>query len=329
MIIANPIYDVVFKRLMENERIARFFISTLLEETVVDVSMKPQEHTIFPKLEDLDEQTLASLETQLLERLSISVFRVDFVATVKTEHGEFRKVLIEIQKAKNALDLMRFRTYLAEHYKTEDEVDINGKKQKIALPIVTIYMLGFEILEIDAIAIKVKRDYWDLINRQVLAAKSPFVEGLTHDCYVVQIPRIQGNTRTKLEEMLSIFEQKYFITDKAILKEYNFTVENDVISEMLNILVYVGADAKLRKAIEDEREAYRLLEVMSENRRIELETVIREKEQVIEEKDKTIGKMSEAMTEKDKAMDEMSKMMNIMSETIEKLQREMSRKMNN
>jgi hypothetical protein len=35
------------------------------------------------------------------------------------------------------------------------------------------------------------------------------------------------------------------------------------------------------------------------------------------------------MTEKDKAMDEMSKMMNIMSETIEKLQREMSRKMNN
>ena len=42
MIIANPIYDVVFKRLMENERIAKFFISTLLDETVVDLSIKSE-----------------------------------------------------------------------------------------------------------------------------------------------------------------------------------------------------------------------------------------------------------------------------------------------
>ena len=29
MVIANPIYDVVFKRLMENERVAKFFISSM------------------------------------------------------------------------------------------------------------------------------------------------------------------------------------------------------------------------------------------------------------------------------------------------------------
>ncbi len=28
MVIANPIYDVVFKRMMENERVAKFFIGT-------------------------------------------------------------------------------------------------------------------------------------------------------------------------------------------------------------------------------------------------------------------------------------------------------------
>jgi hypothetical protein len=33
MIIANPIYDVVFKRLMENEWMAKFFIGTLLDQT--------------------------------------------------------------------------------------------------------------------------------------------------------------------------------------------------------------------------------------------------------------------------------------------------------
>jgi len=297
MIIANPIYDIVFKRLMENERVVKFFIGTLLDETVIDLDMKPQERTIFPKIEELDEATLASLETQLLERLSISVFRVDFVATVKTDDGEHRKVLIEIQKAKNALDLMRFRTYLAEHYKTADEVEIDGKRKKTALPIVTIYMLGFEIDEIEAVAIKVKRDYWDLINRQVLPTKSPFVEGLTHDCYIVQIPRIQGNTLTRLEEMLSIFEQNYFITDKGILKEYNFPIDNEIIREMISILAHVGADAKQRQAIDDEQEAYRLLEVMSENRRIELEKVIRERDKELEKKDIELEKQNKELEE--------------------------------
>ena len=39
MIIANPIYDVVFKFLMEDERIAKFFIGTLLNEVVEDVCL--------------------------------------------------------------------------------------------------------------------------------------------------------------------------------------------------------------------------------------------------------------------------------------------------
>ena len=319
MIIANPIYDVVFKRLMENERIARFFISTLLDETVVDLTIKPQEHTLLPRVEDMNEEMIASLSKQLLERLSISVFRVDFIATVKTEEGEYKKVLIEIQKAKNALDLMRFRTYLAEHYRREDEVEINGCKVKTPLPIVTIYMLGFEIKEIEAIAIKVKRDYWDMINRQTLATKSSFVEALTHDSYIIQIPRIQGNTKTKLEQLLSIFEQKYFINEKGILKEYNFPVMNEVVNEMISILVYVGADEKLRKAIEDEQDAYRLLEVMAENRRKELEKVIREKDETIKENTKTIKENVKTIKEKDKTIKENAKTIQKKDETIAEL----------
>lgn len=37
MIIANPIYDVVFKNLMENDRVAKFFIGTLLGQTIETV----------------------------------------------------------------------------------------------------------------------------------------------------------------------------------------------------------------------------------------------------------------------------------------------------
>ena len=40
MIIANPIYDVVFKRMLENERVAKFFIGTLLDQTIQAVEVK-------------------------------------------------------------------------------------------------------------------------------------------------------------------------------------------------------------------------------------------------------------------------------------------------
>jgi hypothetical protein len=40
MVIANPIYDVVFKKLMENDSIAKFFIGTILEQNIEDLKVK-------------------------------------------------------------------------------------------------------------------------------------------------------------------------------------------------------------------------------------------------------------------------------------------------
>lgn len=65
MIIANPIYDLIFKRLMENERVVKFFIGTLMEETIKGMDVKPQEFTNKIKLAGL------------------AVFRLDFVAMLK------------------------------------------------------------------------------------------------------------------------------------------------------------------------------------------------------------------------------------------------------
>ena len=41
MTIANPIYDTVFKYLMEDERIARTILSALLKENIVNVEVRP------------------------------------------------------------------------------------------------------------------------------------------------------------------------------------------------------------------------------------------------------------------------------------------------
>ncbi|MDR1681027.1 MAG: hypothetical protein LBS12_04495 [Prevotellaceae bacterium] len=46
-IIANPIYDTAFKRLMENRRIASFFLGMILELPIADLSVLPREFTYY------------------------------------------------------------------------------------------------------------------------------------------------------------------------------------------------------------------------------------------------------------------------------------------
>lgn len=245
MVIANPIYDVVFKRMMENEKVAKFFIGTLLEETIETIEVKPQEFTYTNEL------------------IGIAVFRLDFIATIKTKSGDLKKVLIEIQKAKNQIDLMRFRNYLAEQYKKEDE--LNG--EKIILPITTIYILGFKLPEITTACTKVERNYKDLVNNLRIESKSDFIEKLTHDSYIVQVERITGRYQTKLDKLLSLFEQANFTDERKIVKDFTHEIDNEDIKILADILHYSGTDKVERKKLETEQEAWRSIDAMTENLR--------------------------------------------------------------
>jgi hypothetical protein len=96
MIIANPIYDVVFKRMMENEKVAKFFIGTLLDQNIEAIEVKPQEYTFNEIIDYSDPKVLNAIENRMIERLSIRLYRLDYVATIKTETGELKKILVEI-----------------------------------------------------------------------------------------------------------------------------------------------------------------------------------------------------------------------------------------
>lgn len=278
MIIANPIYDVVFKKMMENERVAKFFIGTLLNQTIETIEVKPQEFTYTDELAGL------------------AVFRLDFIATIKTEHGEQKKVLIEIQKAKNQIDLMRFRNYLAEQYKKEDVIN----NQKSILPITTIYILGFKLPEIESACIKVERNYKDLINNTIIDKKSDFIEKLTHDSFIVQVDRITNNYATTLDKLLSIFEQQHFIDDKKITKEFKHDLDTEEIKVTTAILHFAGTNPEERKKIETEQEAWRTVNAMFEDKEKELMEVIDQKDKVIDENKKIID-------EKDKLIEELKR----------------------
>ncbi len=296
MVIANPIYDVVFKRMMENDKVAKFFIGTLLEQTIESVEVKPQEFTYTNEL------------------AGISVFRLDFLATIKTETGALKKILIEIQKAKNQIDLMRFRNYLAEQYKKEDIV--NNENQ--ILPITTIYILGFDLPEIDSPCLHVERNYKDLIKKEKINTKSDFVEKLTHDSYVVQVAKITNRYQTKLDKLLSVFEQSNFVDKSKIVKEFTHETDIDEVKIITEILHHSGTNPAEKKKIEIEQEAWRTVDAMTEDLRGKLENQIKlndkiekelsEKENVLSEKENELNQKENELSEKQKELIEKDKL---------------------
>src|SRR5215211_3201790 len=254
MIIANPIYDVVFKRMMENEKAAKFFIGTLLDRQIEAVEVKPQEFTYTDEL------------------VGLAVFRLDFIATIKVETGEYKKVLIEIQKAKNQIDLMRFRNYLGEQYKKEEAVN----NEKTVLPITTIYILGFTLPEIESACIKVERNYKDLISKTIIEKRSDFIEKLSHDCFVVQVDRITDRYQTRLDKLLSIFEQSNFTDDRKITKQFPHPTDTEEVKIITDILHHAGTNPEERKQIEAEQEAWRTVEALFANERKAYEKALEE-----------------------------------------------------
>ncbi len=204
MYIANPIYDVVFKYLMEDKEVAILLISEILGENVIDLEFKPQESV-----------------RKVGEPHLFTIYRMDFSAKIELPNQQFKQVLIEIQKAKFHTDIMRFRNYLGMQYANKENAHIeqsNGKEIKHALPIHSIYFLGHRLDRIEAPIVQVKRAYWDGTTGELISEREEFIESLTHDSIVIQIPQLRKEMKTDLERLLSVFDQSYVVHhDKHIL----------------------------------------------------------------------------------------------------------------
>ena len=266
MLIANPIYDVVFKRLMENERVAKFFIGTFLNAAVEELTVQPQEFTY-------------TREAEGKGLIDLTVFRLDFIALIRLENGESQKILIEIQKAGKEVDLMRFRNYLGEQYKKKDRIE----GEETILPIKTIYILGFKLPTIESPCLHIARQYRDMLTNQTIEKRSHFIERLTHDSYVVQVERIGGKHQTRLEKLLTLFEQAHFIDENGILKNYPYELEEEEFKLMVDILHHTGTDPATRKEIETEQEAWRSVNAMFEKRERELMEALEKREAELEQ----------------------------------------------
>jgi hypothetical protein len=124
---ANPIYDSIFKYLVEDKRIAKILISALLKKEVLDVEFRRHEYTNNV-------------------RNDISMFRIDFGARVREADGSEHLVLIELQKTWIETETLRFRQYLGAQYSDPNNIQKEERlKHGYAIPMVTVYLLGHKV----------------------------------------------------------------------------------------------------------------------------------------------------------------------------------------
>jgi len=186
--IANPIYDGAFKYLLDDNKVARLFLSTMIGEEIVELTFRPTEHRTD------------------VEQRNVTVFRIDFSARIALPNGGEKLVIIEIQKAKFASDIMRFRKYLGRQYLSkENSYTVNGELR--AMPILSIYLLGHSLEHTESPVIRVVRQYLDATGREKIARQEDFIESLTHDSIIVQIPHLKQRRQNDLESLLGIFDQ--------------------------------------------------------------------------------------------------------------------------
>jgi len=316
--IANPIYDAVFKYLMEDNKIAKLIISTIIEEEIETLTFLPQERTL-----------------ELTNR-SLTVYRLDFSARIKTKDGDYKNVIIEIQKAKFATDVMRFRRYLGEQYKSKDnyyieEKEIKKKNEikevkeiKRAMPILGIYFLGHKLEYNHVPVIKVKRKCYDIRTNTELTQKENFIEGLTHDSYIIQIPCLSQDIQTEAEELLSIFDQSKQTDSPHILK-IDENLYDEKYKEVIRRLERAIANPEIRDTMDVEDDI--LEELQNMERAIEKkDSIIQEKDFVIQENQKAIQENQKAIQEKDSVIQENQKALQEKDLIIKELQKRLMEK---
>lgn len=316
-LIANPIYDVVFKYLMEDERVAKILLSALLKKEILELEMRKQEYTA-------------------MQQTRISLFRMDFAAKIRDNNGEEHLVLIELQKTWLATETLRFRQYLGTQYLNKENIK-SDKDSNYGLPIISIYILGHILGDLKEPVIYVRRRYLDY-DDNVLEQKDKFIESLTHDSIIVQIPYLQGRTRNRLERLLNLFDQDRRHKDDDHYLEIDETQFHEKDEQLLvNRLLRAGTTPDVRRAMQVEDEILSEIEardttimlkkqVIAEKEQeiTQKKLVIEQKEQVIEQKEQVIEQKEQQLEQQKRTMRELVRILSQTGISLEEISNRLS-----
>ena len=265
--VANPIYDSVFKYLMEDERIARTVLSALLKKEVAEVQIRRNEYTNG-------------------YRDNISMFRIDFEARIRQDDGSLRLILIKLQKTWLETETLRFRQYLGAQYANKENMVQEKFRPPYGIPMVAVYILGHRVGKINVPVLYVNHKSYDYEGREVTEGlPDPFVDSLVHDSIIVQLPLLHGQINNRLEKVLSVFDQTN--KDKnngqfVVLDEANYQDDNDM-QHILFQLAMATSNMQIRQEMNAEDVYIQPLE--------DLDTAIMIRDKMIKEKDEQLSQI--------------------------------------
>ena len=323
MQIANPIYDVVFKYMMEDNAVAKIVVSSIIGEEIIELVPKPQEHT-----REKDKNGKEIIYPDL------TVYRLDFSAKIKLSDGEHKVIVIEMQKADLPTDIMRFRRYLGEQYISSENKVVKNKEVD-AMQIYAIYFLGKELGIYDTPVLSISSEIKDVSTGEIIEEKSKFIDGLHHKSWIVQISCLKERRRNELEQLLAVFDQSNRTSDVHILNvlEEDFP---DKFRPLIRRLKGAVSDSKVKKQMREEDEIWSYIrdcarietakaleekdKSLEENKRM-----LAESKKTIKEKDKTIAESKKSLAEKDKTIEEKDKENEILKNELEELKRQLTK----
>ena len=278
--IANPIYDVVFKYLMSDNKIAKLMLSTIIGKEIVTLQFRDTE-----KRTDLDK--------------SIKYHRLDFSAEILDNNNKKQIVIIELQKIRLPADVLRFRRYLGEQYMSKENT-YTGKNKKgdpetKAIPIISIYFLGYKLYKTKSPVLKINKIIIDIATNEKIEEANEFTESLTHDSIIIQIPYLKEKRRNDIEKLLAIFDQ----SDKENNNKQVINLNEDDFpkkyKEIIRRLVKANSEPEIRRKMDLEDD---------------LIDEIRNKDLAIKRRDKKIAEKDEKLSKQDRIIKELQVQLN-------------------
>ena len=284
--IANPIYDAAFKYLMDEPRVAKTLIAAVLK-----IDKK-----------DILELTPDRNEISIYKQDDIRACRLDFTVRIKTKSG-VKSIYVELQKAWSKNEMQRFRSYLAAQYNRASNVG----EDNYPLPILSIYILGENVDNLDEAVTYITRHYYNQdgveINKD---CPSWFVECLSHDMVVIQVPKIKARPDSTLDNLLTFFDQRKKVPNYNQLINYNITdydiPDVDLFDDMNYFArrlesAFVSEEVRIQMCLEDKAYEIYYGKINAEEKLVEQEKLLQEKETQLQEKDSQLQEQASQLQE--------------------------------
>ena len=291
MLIANPIYDTIFKFLMDDNESAKIILSTLLNEKILELT------------------ATSTIQSYLSEEQKdwgyVKLSHLDYSAQILKSDGTKENIHIELQKADLPSDFYRFRLYITEQFKKSHSTTKNENINTITpIKFIPIFILNFEIEnEVEDLVLQTNKIVKGVLKDTILQKPVSFLNDLMYDLTIVQIPNINkidvetiknDSHKFELYKLFKLFDQNA----KAEKDDYKLDIKEEIPSKYTRLVKrlqheHLNSYEIKNNLIEEDTRVQDIKNFV--NKEIWYKKNIKEKEKTIEENKKTIEEKENAL----------------------------------